>query len=112
MAALSGSVPHTPLSHRMLTTPAYGGAYAYGRTEHTTQYQDGQPRHGSRRKPRKEWLVLMPNTHEGYVSWEQFEQIQLAIGDNVRGPEQSGAVPKRDRLCCQVWCAAGVAGAS
>ena len=78
--------------YRMLTTPAYGGAYAYGRTVHTTEYEDGQPRHGSRRKPRKEWFVLIPNTHEGYVSWEQFEQVQLAIGDNLRGPEQSGAV--------------------
>src|SRR5438132_6491545 len=58
--------------YRMLTTPAYGGAYAYGRTVHTTEYEDGQPRHGSRRKPRKEWFVLIPNTHEGYVSWEQF----------------------------------------
>lgn len=84
--------------HRILTTPAYGGAYAYGRTEHTTQYQDGQPRHRSRRRPRQEWMALMPNTHEGYVSWEQFEQIQLAIGDNVRGPEQSGAVQEGSAL--------------
>jgi DNA invertase Pin-like site-specific DNA recombinase len=78
--------------YRLLTTPAYGGAYAYGRSEHTTRYEDGQPRHASRRKPRKEWFVLIPNVHEGYVSWEQFEQIQLAIGDNLRGPEQSGAI--------------------
>ena len=78
--------------YRLLTTPAYGGAYAYGRSKSTTQYEGGQPRHGSRRKPRNEWFVLIPNTHEGYVSWQQFEQIQVAIGDNLRGPEQSGAV--------------------
>ena len=77
--------------HRLLTTPAYGGAYAYGRNESTTRYEEGQPRHAIRRKPREEWFVLIPNTHEGYVSSEQFEKIQLAIGDNLRGPEQSGA---------------------
>jgi hypothetical protein len=32
------------------------------------------------------------NTHEGYVSWEQFEQIQQAIASNDRGWEHSGAV--------------------
>ena len=77
--------------YRLLTTPAYCGAYAYGRNESTTRYEEGQPRHAIRRKPREEWFVLIPNTHEGYVSWEQFEKIQLAIGDNLRGPEQSGA---------------------
>ena len=38
--------------------------------------------------------MLIPNTHEGYVSWEQFEQVQLAIGNDMRGRQQSGAVQK------------------
>jgi hypothetical protein len=37
-------------------------------------------------------LALIPNTHEGYISWERFEEIQRAIGGNVRGFGQSGAV--------------------
>ncbi len=78
--------------HRILTNPAYGGAYAYGRTEHSTRYEEGKPRPASRRKARHEWLALIPNTHEGYISWERFEEIQRAIGGNVRGLGQSGAV--------------------
>jgi DNA invertase Pin-like site-specific DNA recombinase len=78
--------------HRILTNPAYGGAYAYGRTEHSTRYEEGKPRRASRRKARDEWLALIPNTHEGYISWERFEEIQRAIGGNVRGFGQSGAV--------------------
>jgi DNA invertase Pin-like site-specific DNA recombinase len=78
--------------HRILTNPAYGGAYAYGRTEHSTRYEEGKPRRASRRKARAEWLALIPNTHEGYISWEQFEEIQRAIGGNVRGLGHSGAV--------------------
>ena len=30
----------------------------------------------SRRKPASTWLALIPNAHDGYVSWEQFEHIQ------------------------------------
>ena len=77
--------------YRILTSPVYGGAYAYGKTEHTTRYENGEPRKDARRKPREQWLALIPNAHEGYVSWEQFEQVQQAIARNDRGWEQSGA---------------------
>ena len=78
--------------YRILTNPVYGGAYAYGKTEHTLHYDNGEPHRGIRRKPREQWLALLPNSHEGYVSWEQFQQIQQAIAENVRGSEPSGAV--------------------
>jgi DNA invertase Pin-like site-specific DNA recombinase len=84
--------------HRMLTNPAYGGAYAYGRTEHSTRYEEGKLRRASRRKARDEWLALIPNTHEGYISWERFEEIQRAIRSNVRGLGQSGAVQSGSAL--------------
>ena len=78
--------------YQMLTNPAYGGAYAYGKTEHVTEYENGEPRRRCHHKPRQRWLVLIPGTHSGYVNWEQFEQVQLAIGDNMRGWQRSGAV--------------------
>jgi DNA invertase Pin-like site-specific DNA recombinase len=78
--------------HRLLTNPIYGGAYAYGKTELTLHYENSEPRRGSRRKPRGEWLALIPNAHEGYVSWEEFERIQQAMAENVRGWGQAGAV--------------------
>ena len=78
--------------YRILTNPIYGGAYAYGKTEHTLHYEHGEPRRGARRKPREQWLALIPNSHEGYVSWEQHQQIRRAITENVRGGEHSGLV--------------------
>ena len=78
--------------YHILTNPIYGGAYAYGKTEHTLHYENGTPQRGTRHKPREQWLVLIPNTHEGYVSWEQHLQIQRAIAENVRGGEASGSV--------------------
>ena len=78
--------------YRILTNPIYGGAYAYGKTERTLHYENGEPRRGARRKPREQWLALIPNSHEGYVSWEQHQQIRRAIAENVRGGEPSGIV--------------------
>jgi DNA invertase Pin-like site-specific DNA recombinase len=78
--------------YRVLTNPVYGGAYAYGKTEHTLRYENGEPHRGIRRKPKEQWLALRPNAHAGYVSWEQYQQIQQAIAENVCGRGPSGAV--------------------
>lgn len=78
--------------HRLLTSPVYGGAYAYGKTEHLTGYEGVRAHHICRRKPRDQWLALIPGTHEGYVSWEEFEHIQRMIQQNNRGEPQPGAV--------------------
>ncbi len=78
--------------HRMLTSPAYGGAYTYGKTEHLIGYDGARPRHLCRRKPREQWLALIPGAHEGYVSWEEFERIVCAIRENTQGEQQPGAV--------------------
>jgi Resolvase, N terminal domain/Recombinase len=37
--------------YRLLTNPAYGGAYAYGKSEHASVYEGGRERHSARRKP-------------------------------------------------------------
>ena len=84
--------------HRILTNPVYGGAYAYGKTEQRLDYENGEPRRGTRRKPREQWLALIPNAHEGYVSWEEFERIQQAMAENVRGQGQAGAVQRGPAL--------------
>ena len=80
--------------YRILTHPAYGGAYAYGKTEQTMHYDDGQPRRVSRRKPRDQWLALLPDAHEGYLSWEQFEHIQRMISENGTGTGKPGAAKR------------------
>jgi DNA invertase Pin-like site-specific DNA recombinase len=80
--------------YRILTHPAYGGAYAYGKTESTTRYDQATPRTGIRRKPRERWLALIPNAHEGYIGWDQFQQIQQMIAENSAGSRTSGAAKR------------------
>lgn len=76
--------------YRVLTNPAYGGAYAYGKSEHGTRYEAGHVRTKARRKPRDQWLAFLPGTHEGYVEWERFERIQCAIHGNL--PEATRSI--------------------
>jgi DNA invertase Pin-like site-specific DNA recombinase len=84
--------------YRVLTNPVYGGAYAYGKTEQVTSYNNGIAKQSHRRKPREQWFSFIPNTHEGYVDWERFEQIQRAIAANVLGAEQPGAARRGQAL--------------
>ncbi|HWC18341.1 MAG TPA: recombinase family protein [Terriglobales bacterium] len=74
--------PRYTTIYKMLSNPAYAGAYAYGRTEQATQYERGEARRRSRRKPRGQWWALIRDTHEGYISWKQFEEIQHTMTNN------------------------------
>jgi len=84
--------------YRVLTNPAYGGTYAYGKTGAITLYGNSAARPGTRRKARKDWLALRPGTHEGYVAWERAETIRQMISDNRQGGEHPGAIKHGDAL--------------
>jgi DNA invertase Pin-like site-specific DNA recombinase len=86
--------PNYAALYRILTHPIYAGAYAYGMTQTATAWDQGRPRKVTRFKPREEWLALLPDRHEGYLDWEQFQGIQRMISDNSNWPkgESRGAV--------------------
>ncbi|UWR39516.1 recombinase family protein [Sulfitobacter sp. W074] len=73
--------------HRMIVNPAYGGAYAYGKTRTSVGFGASI----TRRKNRDEWLALKPGAHEGYVSWERAEAIRKMVSDNVPQSRHHGA---------------------
>ena len=52
----------------------------------------------TRRKARGEWLALMPNAHEGYVSWEKSEAIRTMVSSNVPTGRHHGAPKHGDAL--------------
>jgi DNA invertase Pin-like site-specific DNA recombinase len=79
----------------MLRNPAYGGAYAYGKTESVVCYEDGISLTRTRKRARDRWVALIPGAHEGYVSWEDFERAQRMIennrlSDHTVGPARRG----------------------
>jgi DNA invertase Pin-like site-specific DNA recombinase len=84
--------------HRMIETPIYGGAYAYGKTCVTTGFNGTGAQVKSHRKPRDEWLALMPGRHEGYVDWERAEAIRAMVSNNVPTSRHHGAPKHGDAL--------------
>lgn len=84
-----------------LTNPIYGGAYAFGRTYSRISVRDGRKRvvRGLRRS-QTEWEVLLPDHHEGYISWEEFGRNQRLIAENAnsKGLMARGSVRRGDAL--------------
>jgi len=79
--------------HRLLTHPAYGGTYAYGRTVNTTCYEQGVTKQRTRRRPQEQWVALIPGTHAGYVSWEISQRIVKMIAGNALTSAQPSTAP-------------------
>ena len=64
----------------ILTNPMMGGAYAYGKAR--LGYRDD----GTRLAPEERWRVLKPDHHEGYVSWQEWLDVQDALAANSTVP--------------------------
>lgn len=71
--------------HHILTNPVYAGAYTYGKTR-CERYLDpeGRLRKRTRRLPRAQWAVLIPDHHPGFINWETYEMNQRRISQNTR----------------------------
>jgi DNA invertase Pin-like site-specific DNA recombinase len=88
----AGEVVFAALDHSrvlgILHNPRYAGAFVYGRTRQRKVLIAGQARY--RRIPRADWKVFLPNTHPGYISWEEFEtnQATLLANANAYGPDR------------------------
>ena len=92
--------------HELIANPAYGGAYAYGKTGVAARYHGAGATARPRRKPRAEWLALKPDAHEGYVDWGRAEAIRKMVSENVptagtRGAPKHGAALLSGLLRCR-----------
>jgi DNA invertase Pin-like site-specific DNA recombinase len=78
--------------HHILTNPVYAGAYTYGKTR-CERYLDehGTVKKRMRHLPLKQWAVLIPNHHPGFIDWESFQANQVRLDSNTRPrPHQGG----------------------
>jgi DNA invertase Pin-like site-specific DNA recombinase len=90
--------PNYATIHRIIENPIYGGVYAYGKTAVAAGYDGTGVSVKIRRKARSDWLALMPNAHEGYVSWEKAETIRKMVSSNVPTSRHHGAPKHGDAL--------------
>ncbi len=80
--------------NEVLHNPRYAGAYCYGRRKQRRNHLEGRVH--VQYSPREEWHSLIPNAHEGYITWEEYEQNQKTLTANSRGGRNRGKYPARE----------------
>jgi DNA invertase Pin-like site-specific DNA recombinase len=97
--------PRYSTVREFIANPAYGGAYAYGRTGVVASYGKAGAKSLARRKPRADWLALKPGAHQGYVDWDRAEAIRTMVSENVpaasRGAPEHGSALLAGLLRCR-----------
>lgn len=94
--------------NKMLRNPVYGGAYAYGRTKTVIRVEGGRKKSlKGQRVEQEDWQILIPEHHQGYIAWDEYELNQRQIAHNanmkgvmVRGPARNGGALLAGLLRC------------
>jgi Recombinase zinc beta ribbon domain/Recombinase len=101
----------TPLVHhrvlQVLHNPRYAGAFFHGRVH---SRQDGNGRTLYKVLPVEEWHTLLPETHPGYITWEQYqnhlrrlrENSQAHGKDRRHGPAGEGPALLQGLVMCGI----------
>jgi DNA invertase Pin-like site-specific DNA recombinase len=101
-------LPGYQILNKMLRNPIYAGAYAYGRTKTVVRVERGRQRSlKGQRVEQPDWPILIPDHHEGYIGWDEYERNQRQITHNanmkgimVRGPARNGGALLAGLLRC------------
>jgi hypothetical protein len=107
-----GEIVWSPLTHwrvlRTLHNPRYAGAFAYGRRR-TRTTADGKTTTCS--VPREEW-TLIPDSHPGFITFEQFEQNlrTLATNATAHGTDRTGGPAREGNALLQGLAVCGRCG--
>jgi DNA invertase Pin-like site-specific DNA recombinase len=91
----------------LLHNPRYAGAFVYGRMQ-TRKGLDGKIVY--RKRPREEWLSLMPGIHEGYISFDEYEDNQRRLRecaqayglDRPKSPPREGPALLQGIVICGI----------
>ncbi len=104
--------PTYPAIHKVLTNPAYAGAYAYGKTCNERYVDEsGVIRKRVRHLPQEQWAVLIRDHHPGFIDWETYEANQRRLAQNTRPrPHQAGGAVREGAALLQGLATCGHCG--
>ncbi len=94
---------------QVLHNPRYAGAFFHGRTRWCRSRNGGKT---CRRLPLEEWYALLPETHAGYITWEQYQRNQQGLRENAmaRGVDRRKSPPGDGPALLQGMVLCGVCG--
>jgi DNA invertase Pin-like site-specific DNA recombinase len=94
---------------QVLHNPRYAGAFFHGRTRWCRSRSGGKT---CRRLPLEEWYALLPETHAGYITWEQYQRNQQGLRENAlaRGVDRRKSPPGEGPALLQGMVLCGVCG--
>jgi DNA invertase Pin-like site-specific DNA recombinase len=86
----------------VLKNPRYAGVFYYGQRR-SRRNADG--RYRTVRLPMADWHVLIPEAHEGYLSWPEFQENQRRLSANTilkggKGPAREGNALLQGLVLC------------
>ena len=93
----------------VLHHPRYAGAFSFGRSRQR-KHPDGHLAYA--RLPPDEWTALIRDAHEGYITWEEFEQNVQRLRENahVFGEDRERGAPREGPALLQGLAVCGVCG--
>ena len=93
----------------ILRNPRFAGAYVYGRIK-TTKTLDG--RYQTKTLARDQWYSFIKDAHEGYISWEEYEQNLQCLRNNsqAHGKERRKSPPREGPVLLQGLVICGLCG--
>jgi DNA invertase Pin-like site-specific DNA recombinase/DNA-binding transcriptional regulator YiaG len=94
---------------QVLHNPRYAGAFFHGRTR-WCRGPDG--RKSCRRQPPDRWHALLPGTHAGYITWDDYQRHQVTLRQNAqaRGCDRRQGPPGEGPALLQGLVLCGVCG--
>ena len=94
---------------QVLHNPRYAGAFVYGRSRQRRRPGGGVE---FRRLAQDDWVVLLPDSHSGYISWERFEanRRQLRANAQAHGADRRRSPPREGPALLQGLAICGVCG--
>jgi DNA invertase Pin-like site-specific DNA recombinase len=94
---------------QILHNPRYAGAFFYGRSRHR---KDANGRHTCKALPQNEWHTLIPEAHEGYISWNEYQDNQRRLREYAKahGHDRRKSPPREGPALLQGVVLCGICG--
>lgn len=108
-----GELTWSPLVHhralQVLHNPRYAGVFFFGKRQWRRKVNGAST---TTKHPREEWHAFIKNAHEGYISWEEYEENQRTLNQNsqVYGLERRKSPPREGNALLQGLVICGVCG--